>query len=71
MQFHHNSYMLAVYFNILINLVTLPMLTWLVPESPYFLYQQDRMKEFYASLLLLQKMSNCWCFSPSGSDGNQ
>ena len=61
MEFAYTSYMIALYINIFINLLTVPLLAWYVPESPYYLYDKGQMKAFYASLLALQKMSSCWC----------
>ena len=65
MEFAYTSYMIALYINILINLLTVPLLAWYVPESPYYLYSKGEMRAFYASLLSLHKMSSCWC--PGGA----
>ena len=69
MEFAYTSYMIALYINILINLLTVPLLAWYVPESPYYLYGKGQMKAFYASLLSLQKMSSCWC--PGGDSESE
>ena len=44
MEFAYTSYMIALYINILINLLSLPLLAWFVPESPYYLYSKGRMQ---------------------------
>ena len=56
MHFAYHSYMFAIYFNILVNVCTLPFQICLLPESPHFLYANGRTKDFYPALLQINRL---------------
>ena len=57
MQFSHSSYLFGIYFNIFVNVITLPLQIWFLPESPHFLYANGRKSQFYSVLLQINRLA--------------
>ena len=51
------SYMPAIYLNIAINTLTLPLQAWFLPESPHYLYAHRKMTEFQSALRKLSEFN--------------
>ena len=50
-QFMDGSVMIIIWFNIFVNLITLPLQAFYLPETPHYLYSRGRMQDFYDSLI--------------------
>ena len=57
MQFSRSSYLFGIYFNIFVNVITLPLQIWFLPESPHFLYANGRKNQFYSVLLQINRLA--------------
>lgn len=61
------AYTPTIYFYIIMNLLSLPFLQWMLPESPHYLYTSGNAKDFGAALRKLHWFNHL--FAASATDG--
>ena len=59
MQLTNVSYVVSLYVMIGFNVLTLPLLAKVLPESPYFLYTTGQSFEFFSALIKLHQINRC------------
>ena len=56
MHYSNFSIIFGIYFNIGVNVITLPLQICFLPESPHFLYANGHKNQFYSALLQINRL---------------